>query len=53
MKCRLCKEELVSQDYGDVCDRCSCPDCGTPLETDNERGMGICTECEDQPKEEG
>lgn len=46
MKCRLCGEELVSKDHGDVCDSCSCPDCGSPLESENERGMGICEECE-------
>jgi len=45
MKCRICKEEMVSEDFGDYCSDCACDDCGTPLETENERGANLCDEC--------
>ena len=47
MKCRICGEEMVSQDYGDYCADCACEECGTALETENERGMGTCEDCEE------
>ena len=47
MKCRICGEEMVSEDYDGYCSACACEECGTALETENERSMGICEECEE------
>ena len=46
--CKGCEEPIVGFDTDGYCEDCLCPQCGTTLETDNERGLGICEDCESE-----
>jgi hypothetical protein len=47
MNCKQCGETLVSQDHGEYCEDCVCSECGNVLDSDNERGLGICEDCQE------
>lgn len=44
--CFGCGERITGFATDGYCEDCLCSECGTPLETDNERAVCICDECE-------
>jgi hypothetical protein len=45
-KCTGCDEDIVGFETNGYCENCLCPECGNTLETENERGVMMCEECE-------
>lgn len=44
--CKGCGEEIVGFASAGYCEDCLCPECGNTLETENERSLQICEDCE-------
>ena len=48
--CESCGNEIVGFDTDGYCENCLCLKCGTQLETENERAMCMCDECEEKER---
>jgi hypothetical protein len=45
--CKGCKGEITGFDSDGYCEDCLCDECGSPLETETERAIGLCDDCDD------
>ena len=50
--CEGCGQLIVGFEWSGHCEDCLCPDCGTTLDTENERALQLCEDCEAKEEEE-
>jgi len=49
--CKGCGEPICGFDVNGYCEDCLCQNCGTTLETEDERAMQLCDGCMEQEDE--
>ena len=47
-KCKGCGEDIVGFATDGYCEDCLCPNCGTTLDTEEQRGQGLCDDCQQE-----
>ncbi len=44
--CKGCGETIYGFDINGYCENCLCDECGSPLTTEDEQGIGLCEDCD-------